>query len=297
MAIKSVKGHCSTKGNPVGYQFKEATEGANRVYYLGGSFIINAGSSGGEVKSTDLSGSFQYNQDGKYPGCRTCGNKYIYQCCHCNEFICYDGNEKRNAVCPACGKTSDVPATKDKRIVKSGVSAANVEIILAMDVSGSMSGSPIVEMKRAAVNEFVDKFKTNAKMALVLFGVRSTNVETRCAMTSDLERVKREINGLDADWGTPSPLPHIINNFRDFMRGGNGANRYVVIFTDGEWEGGDHMGNATTIKNAGIKIITIGTTGANMSFLRSIASPGAMIETSSGHMGSAFADAAKHVTQ
>ena len=294
MAIKSVKGHCLTTGNPVGYQFKEAVEGGNKVYYLGGSFTVN-GSEGGEVKSTDLNGSFLYNQSSKYPGCRLCKNEYIFQCCHCNEFICYDGKERRNVVCPACGKKSDVPATNDKRIVKSGVSAVNADIILAMDTSGSMSGAPISEMKKAAVNDFVSQF-TTARMALVTF---DDYVRTVCDFTNDLALVSRTINGLGTNCSTESPLPHVISNFGDFMRGTNGANRYLVIFTDGCWCGGEsaNVPLADRIKAAGVKIITIGTTGADMNFLRKIASPGAMIETSSGRMGSAFADAAKQVTQ
>lgn len=294
MAIKSVKGHCLKLKSPVGFQFKEAIEGSNRVYYLGGSFVINEGSSGGELKSTDLNGSFQYNQSGKYAGCKLCGQKYIYQCCHCNEFICYDGREQRDVVCPACGKQSSIPATKGDRIVKSSVvSGGNIELIFAMDTSGSMDGSRIVETKRAAISQFIDKFPT-AKMAVVKFGF---GVATKCGFTNDISLIRSTINGLGACGGTPSPLPHIISNFPEFLRGGNGANRFLLIFTDGAWDSGDHIGDANTIKNAGVKIITIGCAGANTGFLAQIASPGAAIVGGDGKLEEAFANAAKQVTQ
>ena len=291
MAIVAIKGGCSVKKVAVGFQ----PQVAPGEYFLGGSFKYNAAGGGGPVVSDEkLSGSFRYNQS--YPGCRECGNKFVYQCCHCGEFICYNGEETRGAVCPSCGQKSDVPKTKDDRIVRSGVSAGTCEIVLAMDASGSMSGGKIDEMKRAAINQFVSKFPT-AKIAVVSFGC--PNVATECGFTDNASAINAAINKLYACGGTPSPLPHIISDFGAFMSGANGSNRYVVLFTDGYVDGGEslNMPYADQIKAAGIKIITIGCTGADMNFLRKIASPGAMIETSAGRMESAFADAANKITQ
>lgn len=284
MAIVAIKGGCSVKKVAVGFQLKVAPG----EYFLGGSFKYNAAGGGGPVVSDEkLSGSFRYNQS--YPGCRECGNKFVYQCCHCGEFICYNGEETRGAVCPSCGQKSDVPKTKDDRIVRSCMAsgAENNEIMLAIDVSGSMSSetagvSRLAEMKVAMTTQFVSKFQ-GASMALIQFG---PGVRTVQDFTTNNATVINAINSLTISGSTPSPLPHVINNFPDFMLGRSGKSRYLVIFTDGSWDEGYSFNEplAKKIRDAGIKIITIGCTGADMNFLNKIATPGAVITTGGGTM-------------
>ena len=80
---------------------------------MGGSFTLSG--SGPKTEGEEANGRFVYGDS--YAGCRLCGNKYVYQCCLCGSFNCYDGAAKKNAPCPVCGKPSDIPATAAKNIV------------------------------------------------------------------------------------------------------------------------------------------------------------------------------------
>ncbi len=285
--VTSVIGGCSSKNRNVGFQFV----GSGSNYYLEGSFVVGQGASSEE---STLSGDFRVGQSYHTRGCRLCGNKFVYQCGHCGSFVCYDGKSKANAECPVCHKKSNVPATKDERIVRSAVNK-DLKIIMAMDVSGSMSGSRLTETKKAAINEFVSKF-SDAEFALVTF---ESSASTVCGFTKSQDKMVRAINSLSAGGGTVSPFRHIIDNFGDFCNKQGGEGRYIVLLTDGEWAGvsDGHINTAKQIKRNGVKIITIGCYGADMRFLSEVASDGANIEVSGGDIGSAYATAARKISQ
>lgn len=290
MKIVTVKGGCSKLKKPVGFQFN--SDGGK--YYICGSFTVASGSSSSGEESLD--GEFLYGQYSR--GCKICGNKYVYQCCHCSAFNCYDGNAQTNAVCPVCGKKSNIPATSDKRIVRSSAGGGATEIVLAVDVSGSMGikdngkSTRLDEMKIAAIDSFVKKFD-GVKMSLVIFG---PGVKTVLPFTSDSDKMIRAINSLTVSGGTPSPLAHVYTSYQDYKTKTKGINKYFVVFTDGDWDSTD-TSYAKKLKSNDVKIITIGCAGANMKFLRSIASDGASIEVSGNDFGSAYASAAKKISQ
>lgn len=284
--VTSVVGGCSTKNKPVGFQF--VSNGGN--YFLEGSFVMGQGASSEE---SALTGDFRVGQSYHTRGCRLCGNKLVYQCGHCGSFVCYDGKSKKNAECPVCHKKSNVPATTDERIVRSAVNK-NIQIVMAMDVSGSMY-TGLAETKIAAINEFVKKFP-DAEIALVTF---ETEVSTVCSFTKDHLKLERAINSLRPLGGTSSPFRHIIDHYPAFCSKQGDDNRYLVVLTDGAWAGNadGHVNTAAKLKQNGVKIITIGCAGADMRFLAQVATPGANIEVSGNDIGGAYATAAKKISQ
>ena len=287
MEIVSQLGMCSQERKEVGFQFK--VEGTK--YTAAGSFIPGA-TSAGSVVAGSLNGSFYSAPNLK---CKWCGRNHLYQCCFCKTFICYDGKEHRGMVCPKCGKTSDVAEQPQSgAIVSSGVSAVNPDIVLAIDTSGSMSGNRLSEVKSAAINNFVRKYRGQCRMAVVEFGSSRRVV---LGLTSDMNAVERTINGLSAYGLTPSPFPVVLNDsgLNDFRSSSNP--RYVVVFTDGSWDEATSVneGYANTLKQKGIKIIAIGCAGAQSSFLNLIASPGAAITTTDGSISGGFATAANSI--
>lgn len=292
MAMKTfpVIGGCTSKNKKVGFQFGQQ----DTRFFLGGSYTVSGESSGSSTGET-TSGEFRYMQG--YAGCRLCDNKYVYQCSHCSSFNCYDGKKHDSIICPICGKSSSVPATSDERIV-CGSKQNNIEIVLAIDVSSSMSGNKIKEVKKAAINNFIYNFP-GAQMALVAFGgTRSHHVSTILSFTTDYRCMESAINGLYAYGGTPSPLPHILSTFPSFSRNNATSDRYVVVFTDGEWnEGFGAVPYADKLKSNGVIIITIGCTGADYNFLKAIATPGANIEARGTNFGQSFATAASKIKQ
>lgn len=293
MKVFSVIGGCSTKNRKVGFQFVQQES----RYYLGGSYTVSDAGSSDSNTAEAVSGEFQYRQG--FKGCRLCGHKYVYQCAKCSSFVCYDGMSHDSLVCPVCGKTSAVPATKDHRIVR-GSTQKELEIILAIDTSSSMKErvygvTRLQEMQRAAINNFIDKF-TGAKIALVSFG---GSVKTELEFTDNTRAVENAVNRLVPAGGTTSPLAHIRRSFPTFTDPNAVTARYIVIFTDGSWAGNGegHSQSAKAMRDCGVSILTIGCAGADLNFLRSIASPGADIVADDNDFGSPFATAAEKIKQ
>ncbi len=288
MKITTVIGSCSTKRRPMGIQFVE--RGGD--YVAGGSFTVTSEASVGE--SEELNGAFKLSQSFR---CKYCGNRYVYQCSRCGKFVCYDGLEKHGAVCPSCGNVANVPATKTDRIVRSG-GGGKKQILIAMDVSESMNESSgrttrMEETKKAAIDEFINKFAGNP-MALVVF---STGTRVVLPFSENSDAVRRAVASVRAEGGTTSPFAEICEKFPDFIHGT--GERIIVVFTDGAWSGKEegHIARAQNIRDAGVKILAIGCAGARAQFLRSIASPGFDISANDGSIGTAFAEAAEKVSQ
>lgn len=159
-----------------------------------------------------------------------------------------------------------------------------------------MRGDRISSVKKAAVEQFVRKYSKGCRMALISF---ESTVVVKSPLTPDLKKIEGLINGLSASGGTRSPLDTVLESqhFKDFLNASN--NRYLVILTDGAWDGdeGCHIARANEIKAKGVKILTIGCPGANGYFLNRIASQDGVIVTSDSDIGKAFADIAKRTAQ
>ncbi len=280
--IESFTGGCSTHSRKdVAFQF---TVNGNK-YSAAGSYI-SLGTGDGAGGDKTINGEFYIGQS--YRGCKACGNKHLYQCCHCGSFVCYDGNAKVGAVCPVCKKVGDVPQSNGERIC---VSAEPTQIILAIDVSGSMVGSRLAEVKNAAINELIRKFP-GAQFALVAF---QTSVKTVQNFTTDTARIESAVLSLTAGGGTTSPLAHIKREFPQFLSRSSKSRRFLVILTDGEWAGNceGHIHTAQGMQRDGINVIAIGCAGADRQFIASVASPNASISVVGNNFGSAFASGAQ----
>ena len=286
-------GNCSKKFRPVGIQFEKTGDGFSAV----GSFTIATRGRGG-AESGELNGNFSVAEGFR---CKYCGNAYLYQCKFCGAFVCYDGNAATGMQCPSCGKTSDVPAGKDRRIHVSGVAASSKpkRIMIAMDVSASMLepsgyGTRLDETKRAATEQFVGKFR-GSQLAVVAF---STGTRTLIDFTMDIDAVKNTIRNITAGGGTTSPFTHICERHADFIEDAS-YDRYIVVFTDGAWSSSAEniIKKAQKLISKGIKILTIGCAGADKEFLKGISSADSNISVSDGNIESGFATAARRITQ
>lgn len=286
--VVSLIGGCSTAKSSMGYQFIE--EGAK----LSAKTAFRTFGGVSDVKAPDIKGAFYTAPDFK---CR-CGNTHLYQCKACGKFICYDGKAQSNAVCPACNAKNDVPAAPaDGRIVCSGSSAMvrKAEIVLAIDVSSSMRGNRLETVKKAAIEQFISKYKGSC-MALVTF---QSHVIVAERATTNISLIENRIKSLSASGGTMPPLDLILNSFEMSYFRKSSSPRYLVIFTDGDWFGdySTNVQNAEKIKKMGIKILTIGCDGADADFLKTISSPDCSIITDDAGIGNAFATIAKKAQQ
>lgn len=141
-----------------------------------------------------------------------------------------------------------------------------VNVALLIDCSGSMRGQPIEEAKRATL-KFINSFNYPlGRVALVGFpGGILHNLETCDGYLPDT------INSIRASGGTP--MTEALNVTVDRVLYGSDAEKVIILLTDGEPN--DPLTAAEAAKRAianGIKIITVGVSGAHKCFLSSIAS-------------------------
>ena len=141
-----------------------------------------------------------------------------------------------------------------------------IDVALLVDCSGSMSGGRIEEAKKAAVG-FLNNFRVaNGSVGLITFpgGIAHK-------LTQNFSSIKSKINGLSADNGTP--MTEAIELAHLSMLLTVDYEKIMVLLTDGAPASPSTAeASASIAKKKGIKIITVGVSGADEAFLKSIAS-------------------------
>ena len=154
---------------------------------------------------------------------------------------------------------------------KSVTSSGAFSVILAIDVSGSMSGSALKLAKKAA-HEFVSKIDLEySEISIVGF---ESSVHVMCNLTHDRHTIDRAIDGMSASGGTDSPLDHCYN-----VLCGSKKKAVIVLLTDGQWSyPTGALNTAGKCKKANIDIIAVGFGNADEAFLKKLATISMMAE-------------------
>lgn len=156
------------------------------------------------------------------------------------------------------------------------------EVMLVLDVSGSMSGSKIQEAK-AGAKQLVNAVGEDDEVGLVTFASGASVVES---LTEDAATVESAIDGLSADGSTD--MESAIDAAADELETGDSERQYMVVLSDGhpnvngdgknendpEWQDADPTDNADAAKDDGVKIYTIGyeVNSKTMDLLETVAS-------------------------
>jgi hypothetical protein len=123
--------------------------------------------------------------------------------------------------------------------------AANpIDVVLAVDTSGSMSGEKLTAAKTAATN-FVNSMVAVDRVGLVSYGGSATLQES---LTLSHSAVTSKISGLSANGYTPTrqALYYSIQNLIDNPNANPKAVQAVILMTDGEFNYyGDPLGRGT----------------------------------------------------
>ena len=145
-----------------------------------------------------------------------------------------------------------------------------VDVILAIDLSGSMYGEP-TRKAMAAMKDFVNQMDSDiVRIGIVAF---ADSTRTLVQPTDDYRSVINTISNLesvDVGGGTsaePFTLSYssLVNNDSDV--------KYIVVLTDGCWfNTQDAIQKAKQCHKAGIEIMALGFGSADYSFLKKIAS-------------------------
>ncbi len=105
------------------------------------------------------------------------------------------------------------------------------DVVLVLDVSGSMAGSRIQDLK-TAVKLFLDRvggITTNTRVALVSY---ESSARVLADFTWDMEDLKKIVDGLDANGGTE--YLRALNSAESVLAGSDQNIRAMIFFTDGD---------------------------------------------------------------
>jgi len=150
----------------------------------------------------------------------------------------------------------------------------NIEIILAVDLSGSMSGEPIQKAQKA-MNSFVSELEEgNIKIGIIAF---ADIVECVLSPDSNFKTVKAVISKLQSvsvGGGTSAePFTTALTELKGKLLKKESEVRYIIVLTDGRW---NRQGSAITAAKkchrAGIEVMALGFGSADYTFLKEIAS-------------------------
>ncbi|MBK8230193.1 MAG: VWA domain-containing protein [Candidatus Eisenbacteria bacterium] len=142
------------------------------------------------------------------------------------------------------------------------VTTEGVDIVLALDISGSMKAEDFQPHNRLyvakhAAEEFIEG-RENDRIGLVVF---ASNSFTQCPLTTDYEVLKRllgEVNFGDVKDGTAigMGIVNAVNRLKDVP----GRSRVVILLTDGQNNAGsvDPITAAELAHSMGVRIYTIG---------------------------------------
>ncbi len=162
----------------------------------------------------------------------------------------------------------EIIARLNKEREEAARSQQKIEIMLAIDTSGSMCGSRMVNAQKAA-KDFVDQFDyKNTSMSIIAFADRSAFA---CKWSKDKRELYNTIDNIeDVNVGGATDAQPIRDNASKFSRD---AIKIMVILTDGYWGNqGPEMKAADSAKRNGVTMYGIGIGEADEKFLSAISS-------------------------
>ncbi|HET8799433.1 MAG TPA: Hsp70 family protein [Thermoanaerobaculia bacterium] len=145
----------------------------------------------------------------------------------------------------------------------------HVTAYLAFDLSGSMSGAPLAEAKKAAHGFLQNTDLTHASIGVIAF---SDNVRTKLKASQNARAIERAIDELRVGETGGGNEGHPFDEIHGLYRGRSGR-RFAIVLADGVWSRQDRaIQRAKVCHAAGIDVIAIGFGSADRKFLRAIAS-------------------------
>jgi len=144
-----------------------------------------------------------------------------------------------------------------------------VDVMLAIDLSGSMDGNP-TRMAMKAMAEFVEQMDSSyTRIGVMAF---ADSVKVILQPTHDFKAVLRTVSRLESvDVGVCNGAQPFTEAFRIFRK--ESEVKYIVVLTDGCWSNTSvAISAAKKCHNAGIEVMALGFGSADYSFLKKIAS-------------------------
>lgn len=131
------------------------------------------------------------------------------------------------------------------------------DIVLVLDVSGSMSGTPLTETKKAATKFINTILKEDASIGIVSY---SNSASVLSDFSMDEEKLTGIVSGLSS--GGSTNIDGGLTKANELLQYSNAEKKIIVLMSDGEpnvgREGDDLVSFADSIKDNGTYIYTLG---------------------------------------
>lgn len=184
--------------------------------------------------------------------------------------------------------TDDLPKENQE-----GGGISKVDVFLTVDLSGSMSGRPIQEAKKA-MKTFVDEMD-NSFMRIGLIPFADT-VKCELYPTDDYARVKYAIDQMEItdEYGYGNSAQPFDISYEKLV-GSLADIKYIIVLTDGRWSYSDKaIAAAKRCHKANIEVMALGFGTADYNFLKKIASTDEYASlTNLAELGGSFSKIAK----
>ena len=171
-------------------------------------------------------------------------------------------------------------------IDKSEMKPASLNVVLAIDVSGSMSGSPIEDAKRAMCDFVMQMDFSYTQVAILAVSDRTTVV---CGLSDDEETCISAIKSIVVGQTGYGNAAHPFDDIYNIMRDEDGR-LFAIVLADGVWDYQDRaISAAKRCNEASIETAAIGFGSADYQFLQAISSEDAnALFVSQAELTSAF---------
>ncbi|MBA3532713.1 MAG: Hsp70 family protein [Ardenticatenales bacterium] len=149
------------------------------------------------------------------------------------------------------------------------VAREHLTVYLSFDLSGSMSGAPLTEAKKAA-HAFISQCDlSSTSVGLISF---SDNVLVDIKACQDAKKLSKAIDGLTIGRTGGGNEAHPFDEIHKLLTGVTGV-RYALVLADGVWSNQSRaIQQAKRCHEAGIEIVGVGFGGADRKFLQAISS-------------------------
>ncbi len=171
----------------------------------------------------------------------------------------------------------------------------HITAYLAFDMSGSMSGQPICDAKKAAKGFLENLDLASSSLGVIAF---SNDVRVKLEASQNAAKIENAIEGLESCETGVGNSGHPFDEGLSLLKDVEGR-RFLIVLADGMWSYQDKAINqAKKCHKESIEVIAIGFGGADEAFLKDIASmEEAGIFTSQDHLTETFSTIAQVITE
>lgn len=186
-----------------------------------------------------------------------------------------------------------------------------LSIIIAIDLSGSMIGSPVAKARDAA-REFVMQLSAgNPNLENIEIGLMgfADKAEMVCRNSNNVKELLKTIKKIDAGWtksypnvgggNDNNPLEDAYRKFNDVFNNKSDKKKILVVLTDGVWSNSQRAVKwSDRYREESMDIIAVGFGGADEKFLRRIStsSENALL-TDLDHLVESFGNIAQEISR